>query len=63
MVMEHTTLPLFGIQYHPESICTEKGNMVITNFLKHAAEHHLNKKEGREQQEQKEQKEQQEQQV
>ena len=29
----HTTLPLYGIQFHPESIITEHGHKLIQNFL------------------------------
>lgn len=33
MSMEHTTLPLYGVQFHPESILTEHGNQIMMNFL------------------------------
>lgn len=33
MSVEHTTLPLFGVQFHPESILTEHGQQLILNFL------------------------------
>ncbi|MGV3632169.1 MAG: anthranilate synthase component II [Bacteroidota bacterium] len=33
MAMEHKTLPLFGVQFHPESILTENGKHIILNFL------------------------------
>ena len=34
MAMEHTSRPLFGVQYHPESICTEYGDAMLSNFLR-----------------------------
>lgn len=34
MAFEHNTDPVFGIQFHPESIMTENGHIMITNFLK-----------------------------
>jgi anthranilate synthase/aminodeoxychorismate synthase-like glutamine amidotransferase len=33
MALEHCTLPLFGVQFHPESILTEGGYELLTNFL------------------------------
>ncbi|MBP9850601.1 MAG: anthranilate phosphoribosyltransferase [Candidatus Peribacteraceae bacterium] len=33
MAMEHRTLPLFGIQFHPESIGTPDGKRILQNFL------------------------------
>lgn len=33
MSVEHKTLPLFGVQFHPESILTEYGQQLILNFL------------------------------
>lgn len=34
MSFKHKELPLWGVQYHPESIMTEKGYQMISNFLK-----------------------------
>jgi anthranilate synthase component II len=34
MVVEHEKLPLFGVQFHPESFATEYGLEIITNFIK-----------------------------
>ncbi|GAA5126286.1 anthranilate synthase component II [Alloalcanivorax gelatiniphagus] len=34
MGMRHKTLPLEGVQYHPESILTEHGHDLLNNFLK-----------------------------
>jgi len=33
MAMEHKKLPLFGVQFHPESILTENGRKIVENFL------------------------------
>ena len=33
MSFRHITLPLFGIQYHPESIMTPKGEELIKNWI------------------------------
>ena len=33
MAIEHVTLPLFGVQFHPESFLTEHGTQILKNFL------------------------------
>jgi anthranilate synthase component 2 len=33
MGVHHTTHPVFGVQFHPESILTEGGKMLLGNFL------------------------------
>jgi len=33
MSMEHTTLPLQGVQFHPESVLTEHGHQMLANWL------------------------------
>lgn len=34
MAIEHKTYPLFGLQFHPESIYTPEGMKMIENFMK-----------------------------
>ena len=34
MSMEHKTLPIYGVQFHPESIMTLEGKKMIQNFVK-----------------------------
>ena len=34
MAIEHQTLPIAGVQFHPESILTEYGKQILLNFLK-----------------------------
>ncbi|HEX4414592.1 MAG TPA: aminodeoxychorismate/anthranilate synthase component II [Lacipirellulaceae bacterium] len=36
MAFEHTTLPVYGVQFHPESILTEHGYEILANFLQRA---------------------------
>ena len=33
MGLRHRTLPLFGVQFHPESIASEHGHEILANFL------------------------------
>ena len=35
MAIEHATLPLAGVQFHPESLLTEFGQQILANFLLH----------------------------
>ncbi len=37
MAMSHQLLPLFGVQFHPESILTEQGHELLANFLSQSA--------------------------
>lgn len=36
MAIEHTEHPVFGVQFHPESILTEYGYCILSNFLSSA---------------------------
>ncbi len=38
MAMRHRTLPLEGVQFHPESVLTPEGPIVLANFLRLAGE-------------------------
>lgn len=33
MALEHKTLPVYGLQFHPESIMTPSGSVIIMNWL------------------------------
>jgi anthranilate synthase component 2 len=33
MGIRHKTLPIHGVQFHPESIATEHGHALLANFL------------------------------
>jgi len=33
MGVKHKTLPIWGVQFHPESILTEEGRTILKNFL------------------------------
>jgi len=39
MAIAHRRLPQWGVQFHPESICTEYGRMLLTNFGDLSARH------------------------
>ena len=37
MGLAHTRLPVHGVQFHPESIASEHGHLMLQNFLDIAA--------------------------
>jgi anthranilate synthase/aminodeoxychorismate synthase-like glutamine amidotransferase len=37
MALQHRTHPTFGVQFHPESVLTEGGHRLLSNFLEIAA--------------------------
>jgi anthranilate synthase component II len=45
MGLSHATLPVHGVQFHPESIASEHGHLILKNFLDLAAA--WNKQRGR----------------
>jgi len=34
MGVQHKTYPIYGVQFHPESILTKQGMNLLKNFLK-----------------------------
>ena len=38
MGLMHTSLPIHGVQFHPESIASEHGHLMLKNFLDLAAD-------------------------
>ena len=37
MAFSHVTLPIYGVQFHPEAVLTEQGHALLANFLKRAS--------------------------
>ena len=44
MAVRHDTHPVYGVQFHPESILTENGLAMVQNFVTIAHEFHLEKR-------------------
>jgi para-aminobenzoate synthetase len=44
MGIEHTRRPLWGVQFHPESIASEHGRAIVKNFYDMAREHRPNRR-------------------
>jgi anthranilate synthase component II len=40
MGLHHATHPVYGVQFHPESIASEHGHLILRNFLDACAEWH-----------------------
>ncbi|MDP1730249.1 MAG: aminodeoxychorismate/anthranilate synthase component II [Devosia sp.] len=43
MGLQHRSLPLHGVQFHPESIASENGHALLQNFLNITRDFHLGK--------------------
>ncbi|MHB1103357.1 MAG: anthranilate synthase component II [Devosia sp.] len=43
MGLQHRSLPLHGVQFHPESIASENGHALLQNFLNVTRDFHLGK--------------------
>ena len=37
MGLAHTRLPVYGVQFHPESIASDHGHLMLKNFIDIAA--------------------------
>jgi len=42
--MRHKERPIWGVQFHPESICTEFGQQLVENFTELTRKYHSSKK-------------------
>jgi anthranilate synthase/aminodeoxychorismate synthase-like glutamine amidotransferase len=43
MALRHRVHPIYGVQFHPESIATESGKGLLLNFLRLAAAYHASR--------------------
>jgi anthranilate synthase component 2 len=43
MGVQHRTMPVHGVQFHPESIASENGHALLQNFLNIARDFNLKK--------------------
>lgn len=41
MAIEHVSRPIWGVQFHPESIDSEYGHALLSNFIRMALEHNV----------------------
>jgi para-aminobenzoate synthetase len=41
MAVRHVSRPAWGVQFHPESICTEHGHQLLANFRRLTEQHHV----------------------
>ncbi len=39
MAMQHRELPIYGLQFHPESVLTEHGFSMLANYLRVVEQH------------------------
>lgn len=39
MAVQHRTLPIYGVQFHPESIMTPEGRQILRNFIQGGIRH------------------------
>lgn len=39
MALQHVTLPMWGVQFHPESIASQGGHLIMRNFLRNCQEY------------------------
>jgi anthranilate synthase component 2 len=46
MGLAHATLPVHGVQFHPESIASEHGHLMLRNFLDLAAQWNAQQRSG-----------------
>lgn len=45
MALSHKEKPIWGVQFHPESICTQNGREIVENFLRLSKEYYANREE------------------